>query len=917
MLGKLSYKKIMKVNFNLNIKKIFSKKFYRLFFLVFLLGIIIFISRKFLFSSGIILHGENLSSNNYLSYLKDNLHAWGQYTTLGHSNIGFPNIYGNNPTFFISNGSALIRWMSLKAILYFIFGDFETKIYLLFSIIFPLLGMYYFAKHWFSQLNINKSLIPWISFISGFLYAFNVHIGYRIFAGHISYNYGFGLLPFYLLFILKSSEVNNQYKKIYLLISGLTLSTMIWLMPHIMYMLALILGFYLILYLFNKKSWVLMVNIIISCIIGFLLNIDSWLPGLIFKETYPLIDNFFYNLSSYYGSSATATFHNVLTATAMAEKTWLEPNLFEKLSKIRIVFLIMAFFGFVYSIYIEKDKRRAVFIFFITAIGIIFAMGANYPFEKLNVFLYTNIFLFKPFRDPSKFFMLYVFGMAVFIPYLLILFSRLSKKLLLFLFILFPILIIYSNRIFFSGNFGGTVIPFNLPNKYNQLNNFLKSKVGDFRIAIYPNNLRVGNYDWYPKTNSGSPYYNLIISYFPLVKNTANSNRTISDYSSRYLDYLENNLDNDQIIERLGNEKIRYLIVDKSLLGYRTIEHILNKNRNLQKISNISGFSIFEIKKYNSKEIRELPAVYYYGDIKGIKNLPSDLALINLGLNSTTDILSSDYSNNVILYDSSIDDVFYNSLNKFNFSFFPEVRFTKNLSLGFYIPGEYLRDLTLKGISFYNPEIIATTGKNKIRKISNLKRGKYKVLLSSLSYENLFTNAIKIKIDNTPLIKTNFRKKNNTFEWVDFGEIEIKNDNPTITVENLEVSSLYLDYLLIIPVDQFKKLKEDFYSEIKSKKIINLKESESLNIDLIKQNQKTIYVFSQSFSPYWKICDIPVFRVNFYGTGTACDKKLNLDPQFQPETLYRFSIVLSGIFHLIIFWQIVKFISVKKHENRN
>ena len=849
--------------------------------------------------------------------MKDNLHAWGQYTTLGHSNIGFPNIYGNNPTFFISNGSALIRWMSFKTILYFIFGDFETKIYLLFSIIFPLLGMYYFAKHWFSQLNINKSLIPWISFISGFIYAFNVQIGYRIFAGHISYNYGFGLLPFYLLFILKSSEVRGNYKKIYLLIAGLFLGTMIWLMPHIMYMLALILGFYLILYLFNKKSWILIINIIISCIIGFLLNIDSWLPGLIFKETYPLIDNFFYNLSSYYGSSATATFHNVLTATAMAEKTWLEPNLFEILSKIRIVFPIMAFFGFVYSIYIEKNKKRSVFILFITVIGIIFAMGANYPFEKLNVFLYTNIFLFKPFRDPSKFFMLYVFGMAVFIPYLLILFSRLSKKLLFLLFILFPILIIYSNHIFFSGNFGNIISPFNYPNKYSQLNNFLKSKIGDFRIAIYPNNLRVGNYDWYPKTNSGSPYYNLMISYFPLVKNTANSNRTISDYSSRYLDYLENNLDNYQIIERLGNEKVRYLIVDKSFLGYRTIERIFNKNRNLQKISTISGFSIYEIKKYNNKEIRESPAIYYYGDIKGVKNLPSDLALINLGLNSASDILSKNYSNNVILYDSSIDEVFYNSLNKYKMSFFPDVRL-KVGSNDFYVPGEYLREMTSKGISFYNPEIIATTGKNNIKKISNLKKGKYKILLSSLSYKN-FTNAVKIEINNIPIIRNNFRKKNDTFEWVDFGEIEIKVNRPEIKVENLEDNSFYLDYLLIIPVDQYKRLQEDFFTKIKSKKIINLKESESLNVDSLKKDQKLIYVFSQSFSPYWKMCEnYPVLRVNFFATGVACDKKSNLDPQFRPEFLYKLSIILYGIFYLLIFWKIARFIkSEKKHENRN
>ena len=896
---------MIKINFNY----LFNNKFYRIFFAVFLLGILIFISRKFLFSTGIILYGENLSSNNYLSYLKDNLRAWGEYTTLGHSNIGFPTTYGNNPIFFVNNGSTIIRWLSFKTILYSIFGNFESKIYILFSIIFPLLGMYYFAKHWFSQLKINQSLIPWLSFISGFLYAFNVHIGYRIFAGHITYNYGFGLLPLYLLFIFKSSEINNRYKKIYILISGLILSIMFWLMPHIMYMLPLIIGFYIILYIFDKKSWILIINIIISCFIGVFLNIDSWLPALIYKETYPLIDNFFYNLSSYYGSSAASTFYNIITATAMAEKTWFDPNLFERLSKIRLIFPIMASLGFIYSLFLEKDKRKSIFIFFITCIGIIFSMGVNYPFEKLNVFLFENVFLFKPFRDPSKFFMLYVFGLAIFIPYLLILINKISKKLLLFFFILIPIFTIYSNPIFFSGNFNNAIIPFNYPDKYNQLNKFLSKNSGDFRIAIYPNDQRVGNYDWYSKSSNGSPYYNFITSYFPLTKSVANSNRTISDYSSRYLDYLESNLNDDWIIERLGNEKVRYLIIDKSLLGYRTIEHIFNKNLNLQKISNINGFSIFEMKKYNNKKIRELSAVYYYGDIKGIKNLPPDLTLINLGLDSNiNDLLSKNYSNNVIVYDTSLDDVFYASLNKFNFSFFPDVRFTKNGTKEFYVPGEYLRDMTLKGISFYNPEIIATNGGNKISKTSNLLKGKYKILLSSLNYENLFTNAIKVTVDNIPITRTNFSKKNNTFEWIDFGEIEIKKNKPVITVENLENNSFYLDYLLIIPVDQYNKLKDIFYSEIKSKKIISLKESESLNVDSLKQkqNQKSIYVYSQSYSPYWKICDSPVFRANFYGTGVACENKTNLNPQFEPDFLYKLSIILSGIFYLLIFWQIMR-----------
>ena len=134
-------------------------------------------------------------------------------------------------------------------------------------------------------------------------------------------------------------------------------------------------------------------------------------------------------------------------------------------------------------------------------------------------------------------------------------------------------------------------------------------------------------------------------------------------------------------------------------------------------------------------------------------------------------------------------------------------------------------------------------------------------------------------------------------------------------MENLEDISFYLDYLLIIPVDQYKKLREDFYSEIKSKKIISLKESGVLDKNALTQNQKQIYVFSQSYSPYWKICDSLVFRVNFFATGVACDKKTNLNPQFRPEMLYKISLSLSFIFHLSLILFIIKL--YKKHDKTN
>ena len=90
------------------------------------------------------------------------------------------------------------------------------------------------------------------------------------------------------------------------------------------------------------------------------------------------------------------------------------------------------------------------------------------------------------------------------------------------------------------------------------------------------------------------------------------------------------------------------------------------------------------------KKIRELSAVYYYGDIKGNKNLPPDLTLINLGLDSNiNDLLQKIILiNNVIVYDTSLDDVFYASLNKFNFPSFLMLDLQKMV----------LRNFTCRGI---------------------------------------------------------------------------------------------------------------------------------------------------------------------------------------------------------------------------
>ena len=675
-------------------------------------------------------------------------------------------------------------------------------------------------------------------------------MGDRISAGHLRYNLAHGLFPLLFLFTQRAIEENNdRTRKLFLLASGLMTGTLIWLMPHLISLYRIVMGFYFLIFILgNKKKTVRFFFVtILSGLTGFLLNIHVLLPALFFREELVNVVDPQYASSFVYYISSHIKLIDIIAITSGFEQRFISKLVYENLIRLKFILPALALLGLIFA----NKRKRSLFLFLVGLSGLIFSMGVNQPFEKIYMFLFKNIFLFKPFREPGKFAILYLFSLSLLVPYVFFYISRfLSKRIFFLLLLLFTFFILYINPNFTSGNFSNAIVPFKLPEKYQRLNQFLSKKQGHFRVAVYPNNQSIGDYNWMPKTTSGSPYTHIFLL-FPLSKKLANSNSVTTDWSSRYLDYIESNLDKSWAVERLGEEMTCYIIVDHSLSNYPIYLNSLKNNPVVQTVDGIDGFTIFEIKNYNPKIIKEKSSIYYFGDIKGIKKLPPNLALINIALNSP-DILSKNYSDTILLNNASLNDVFYTTLKKFNFSFFPQVRFTKNPAKEFFGPGEYLRSLVLKGVTFYNPEIIQTVGKNRIGKVSNLKKGKYKILLSSLSDENE-TNGIKIVVDNISLIRNNFRKKSNTFEWADFGEIEIKKENPIITLENLEDKSLLLDYLLIIPIDQYKKSKENFYSQIKSKKIITLNSGLILN-----EVEGSISVFSNSFSPYWKICDSPV-----------------------------------------------------------
>lgn len=873
--------------------------------------ITLYVCRGFLFKPGYILFGEFIGSTDFTFFLKDALKPWSDYTILGHSSIGFPTTYGLHPAYLITPQRGFF-WFGLLSLLQVIFSaSGALKAYVILELVVPFLGMYVFALFWFEKYKKDKLLYKTLAFIAGTIYTLNAAVGDRVFAGHLFYPLGYGFLPLYLFFLCKFIlEVKNSKKIAFLLLSGISFSLLLWMMPHLIIFALFFLGLYFLLFVMGnkKKTQVFIIGGFLSAIIGFLLNVHLWLPALFFPESYPFFHNSEYILLYAYNTAPYVTFDKILTLSSTTEKMLLLTD--GEYKNLFVLRLILSFLALILLI-VNKDRKKFILFFLLAAFGIIFGMGVNYPFEKFYGFLYEHIFLFEPFRDTSKFVIMYVFSLSLILPTLFIYLYKFLGKWILFAVFLFVVFLLYINPMFSSGNFAGNIEPFIYPNKYDVLKEFLAKDKDYYRVAIYPNNEYIGSYNWYPKLPNSSIHPTIFTSLTPLNKGLIVSNSTVSNYSSQYLDYIEANLDKEWAINRLGLADAKYIIVDPSMKGYEKNLQALQNNPAVSQINAVSGFDIFLIKNFENAQIQKRNAVYYFGDMKGLQYVPSDISFINLGQNPIT-VLSRNYSSSLLLFNSSLNDLFLTSLYTYRFSFFPEVRFSDGTT-SFIISGENIRDSIKKGINFYNPQGIVSGGVNKIEKKSQLKPGTYKLFLSVLSFTQGSEKA-KIKIGAKSVTKNIEKKKEDTLIWIDFGTVLVNESNPNIEIYNAELKYLVVDSLLIVPEKEYAQKQKMFASLIQNKKIITL--DEQADISGLENNKKQIYVMPQSYSPYWGVCGSQTFLVDFYATGTTCKNNTAIKPNFKPEKLFYLSVVLTGVFYIAICGCILYFIFLKRDKKK-
>ena len=186
---------------------------------------------------------------------------------------------------------------SVQQIFYIIFEPIlATKVLFVYFSLIAYLGMFFLLKKSFNY-NFN------ISLLGATLFLFNGFFVYRFIVGHIGY-INFVFIPLYSLFLIEGFNNKNVFlKNIFLLLSVLVFSSLIYsgagpVMPLILCGSLSILLFY---YFINKNFFIIFKTLIISLTLSFLISSSKISASLFYSNNFNrnLMPTYFENISNY------------------------------------------------------------------------------------------------------------------------------------------------------------------------------------------------------------------------------------------------------------------------------------------------------------------------------------------------------------------------------------------------------------------------------------------------------------------------------------------------------------------------------------------------------------------------------------------------------------------------------------------
>ncbi len=323
-------------------------------------------------------------------------------------------------------------------------------------------------------------------FVSGLVYLLNPWTVYRVSRGHNLMIMGFALLPFAFISFL---YFERNYGISQALLSGFLSGLLLLISPHMGYIFFIILIVYGISKLFEpeRAPKELLKHAILFIQTGFL-AISFGMPVLIL-------------VVKGIGSSVTVV--------------RLEETMFYSLRIHFLVerwpYLIIGLLILVGLFLFVGRLRDILFPMFLILTGGVLSFGGVWPFSSVIEVLYKYVPGFFIFRELNKFLYITLFGGSSLFE---ILISRLkgftesliekrgllnpaAKKLISLVFIALALFaLIVPEKELISGDFGGSIETIDLPQHIKELDDWLRSERGEFRVAFFPPACWAARYDW-------------------------------------------------------------------------------------------------------------------------------------------------------------------------------------------------------------------------------------------------------------------------------------------------------------------------------------------------------------------------------------------------------------------------------------
>ncbi len=153
---------------------------------------------------------------------------------------------------------------------------------------------------------------------------------------------------------------------------------------------------------------------------------------------------------------------------------------------------------------IRANRQQILFFAMLGLLSIIIVLLVIEPLIPIYYWLFNNVPGFGMFRDTNKFLMLSALSVAFFLGLVAEGFKRyvtkgssIVRKALPIL--LISVIVLASSWQFLTGDMAGSVGTVKIPDEYRELDSWLSSEKGDFRIAFFPPATWATTYTWAPR----------------------------------------------------------------------------------------------------------------------------------------------------------------------------------------------------------------------------------------------------------------------------------------------------------------------------------------------------------------------------------------------------------------------------------